>query len=172
MEKWKDVIGYEGYYQVSNLGRVRSVDRIVRHSKNSTMKQKGRILSLTPRGKCNHLLATLHKDGHRWTASVHRLVLASFVGPCPEGKECLHGPAGVADNSVSNLKWGTSSENHYDMHRRDCTHNGVPVVCSDGREFINMAIAAEESGCNYNNIWKCCNGRRKTTGGYSWKYKE
>ena len=171
MEKWKDVIGFEGLYQVSNLGRVKSVDRVVRHNLGGPKKVRGRILRLRSRGKCGHFAVNLHKDGHGWTASVHRLVLASFVGPCPEGKECLHGAAGISDNSVSNLKWGTREENQYDRHR-DGTYNGVPVIRNDGVEFISQTVAAEESGCKQQDIWRCCKGRRKTTGGYSWKYKE
>ena len=171
MERWKNVIGYEGYYQVSNLGRVRSLGRVVRHQKGGPMKLVGRVLRSTPGGRCGHLQVKLCKDRYVWHVLVHRLVLTAWIGSCPEGFECLHGPAGVSDNSVSNLRWGTRKENELDKIR-DGTHNGVPVIRSDGVEFISMTAAAKESGCSKERICDCCKGRQKTTGGYSWKYKE
>lgn len=171
MEKWKDIEGYEGYYQVSNRGRVRSVDRIVRHSKGGPYKLKGRILRPRPVDKYGHVQVFLCKNGLQRSAYIHRLVLAAFVCPCPAGKECLHGAAGISDNSIGNLKWGSRSENQLDKNRRDRTGNGVPVVCSDGRKFINISVAAEKTGCDASNICKCCRGIYKTTGGYSWRYK-
>lgn len=54
--------------------------------------------------------------------------------------------------------------------RRDGTHTGRPVRRSDGIEFISMSVAAEETGCWCQHIWKVCNGRLKTTGGYGWEY--
>ena len=171
MERWKDITGFEGLYQVSDLGRVRSVSRVIPHKRFGTWKVRGRILRLRSSGRCGHLKVNLHKDGHGWSARVHRLVLVAFVGPCPEGKECLHGPAGVSDNSIPNLKWGTRSENQLDKHRRDRTGNGRIVIRSDGVEFISQTVAAEKSGCWHQNICKCCKGHIKTTGGYGWKYK-
>ena len=169
IERWRDVAGYEGFYQVSDQGRVRSVSRVVPHKRYGSMKLKGRILRPGPCGS-GHVQVVLCKDGVKRYALVHRLVLASFVGPCPAGKECLHGPAGVSDNSVSNLKWGSHKENGSDM-RRDGTHNGRAVIRSDGVEFINMHVAAEGSGCSNSGICDCCNGRGKTAGGFGWRYK-
>ena len=118
MEHWKDIEGYEGYYQVSDQGRVRSISRVVSRSGGSPMKLRGRVLRPGLCSKYGHVQVVLCKDGFQRDAKVHRLVLAAWVGPCPSGCESLHGPAGVSDNSVSNLSWGTRSENHYDTHRR------------------------------------------------------
>ena len=170
MEKWRDVIGYVGYYQVSDRGRVRSVDRVVRHPRGGPTKLKGRILRPRPSGKYGHVKVVLCKGGFQRSAYIHRLVLAAWVGPCPEGCECLHGLGGVSDNSVSNLQWGNHSENELDK-RRDGTDKSVPVIRSDGAEFISIAAAAKESGCDQSSICACCKGRIKTTGGFGWKYK-
>lgn len=169
MEQWRDVIGYEGYYQVSNLGRVRSVDRVVRHSRGGTRKLKGKILRLSPMDGGGHLAVHLCKKGTRLDIGVHRLVAAAWIGPRPIGQQVRHGSNGVSDNSVSNLCYGSCQEDCLDK-RRDGTHGGKAVRRSDGEVFINMRVAAEESGCRHQNIWAVCNGINKTTGGYGWGY--
>lgn len=169
-EQWRDVIDFEGSYEVSNLGRVRSLDRVVYHPRSGTMKLKGRVLR-SPPDKDGHLIVGLHEGGVRCTRQVHQLVMATWIGPCPEGQEVCHGPKGVSDNSVGNLSYGTRGENCLDK-RRDGTHGGRAVRRSDGKEFINMQIAAEETGCRFQSIWRVCKGNRKTTGGYGWEFIE
>jgi len=169
MERWRDVVGYEGHYQVSDLGRVRSVDRVVPHGRHGTMKLVGKIRRSVPDSKSGHLSVKLCKEGVPTLVYVHRLVLAAWVSPCPDGCEVCHGPNGVADNSISNLSYGTRSENHLDK-RRDGTNRGRRVARSDGVEFASMYEAAEESNCHSQSIWAVCKGKRKTSGGYGWRY--
>lgn len=169
LEQWRWVVGYEGSYQVSDHGRVRSVERVVRHYLGGPKKLKGKVLRAAPGNQYGHLMVNFSKEGIRRTATVHSIVAEAWIGPCPAGQQVRHGPNGVIDNSVRNLCYGTPSEDHLDR-RRDGTHGGVIVVRSDGVEFINMHVAAEESDCMYQHIWSCCNGRRKTTGGYGWAY--
>ena len=169
-EEWKDVVGYEGFYQTSNLGRVRSVDRIVPVTGQKSRRLKGLILrpSCTVYG---HFNVNLSKDGIERSIRVHRIVAEAWFGPYPEGKEVCHGPNGNKDNSITNLSYGTRSENL--LHkRRDGTHSGRPVRRSDGVEYISLAVAAEETGCFLTNIRKVCLGQRKSAGGYSWAYLE
>lgn len=168
MEKWRDVVGYSGYYQVSDLGRVRSVDRVVRDKRGGPRKLKGRFLRPRP-DKSGHLAVVLCNEGNQRTIYVHRVVAAAWIGPCPDGQQVKHGPNGVADNSVANLCYGTRSEDGLDK-RRDGTHGGRADRRSDGKEFINMRVAAEETGCDYRGIWNVCNGKNKTAGGYGWEY--
>ena len=111
MERWRDVIGFEERYQVSDLGRVRSVSRVVPHKQFGTFKQEGRILRLLP-NKAGYLSVSLCKGGFQQSMLVSRLVLEAWVGPCPEGQVCFHGPAGVSDNSVSNLRWAQTNSGH------------------------------------------------------------
>ena len=169
MERWKWVVGYEGLYEVSDLGRVRSVDRVVKHYRGGPKKLAGKILRFGPSGRAGHLMVSLCKEGVQRKGHIHRLVAVAWIGPCPEGCEVRHGPNGVADNSVSNLSYGTRSENHLDK-RRDGTSRGKRVRRSDGVEFASMHEAAEESCCKYQHIWHVCNGQRKTAGGYGWRY--
>lgn len=109
-ENWRPVSGYEGAYEVSDQGRVRSLDRIARDGK----RLRGRVLRpfVMPTG---HVRAVLVKDGVRRTLKVHRLVLQAFVGPAPEGTEALHRDGNAGNNTLSNLRWGTKSENSRDQ---------------------------------------------------------
>ena len=104
-EIWELVIGWEGLYEVSNQGRVRSLDR----EKITGRKVKGKILCLA--NIKGYLTATLCKDGRSYPRKVHHLVLEVFVGPCPEGYQCNHKNGIKADNKPENLEWVTPSEN-------------------------------------------------------------
>lgn len=103
-EVWKPVVGFEGLYEVSNLGRVLSLPR-----QNTT----GGIISQRP-CKSGHLTVSLWKGGKGKTHYVHHIVLEAFVGECPTGEQCRH-LDGVPDNNrLDNLKWGTRAENYED----------------------------------------------------------
>ena len=169
LERWKWVFGYEGYYEVSELGRIRSVDRVVPCKRNGSKKLKGRTLKGNPSDRYGHLTVSLWKNKVEWKIHVHRLVALAWLGPCPPNQEVRHGPNGVADNSVGNLSYGTRCENNLDM-RRDGTHTGKAVRRSDGVEFVNMCVAAEESGCACQSICAVCRGKCKSAGGYGWEY--
>ena len=109
-EIWKDVLGFEGKYQVSNLGRVKSLDRYVRlvaQGVETKRLAKGKMLrpgSL----KSGHVSVAIGRNNSRL---VHQLVLETFIGPCPEGFEVLHLNHKPNDNRLCNLCYGTRSEN-------------------------------------------------------------
>ncbi len=90
-EIWKYIPGYEGIYQASNLGQIRSI--------------------LRPR------TLGLYEDGKQKRLSIHRLILETFIGPCPLGMECRHLDGNPQNNKLNNLKWGTHSENSQDSIR-------------------------------------------------------
>lgn len=117
-EQWKPVVGYEGFYEVSDKGRVRSLTRVVQTRLGHSTTYQGRILRQHAR-PTGHLDVGLMRSGHRVTAKVHRLVLTAFVGPDPEGMECCHNNGNPADNRVENLRWDTTAAN-----RRDCVNHG------------------------------------------------
>lgn len=170
-ESWRDVIGFEGLYQVSNLGRVQSVDRCVKHSCNATRKQSGRVLKLFRNNKYGHLGVGLCKNGIRSSLLVHRVVLNAWVGPCPENHECCHKDGNPINNSINNLRWGSKSSNQKDRYKHNPKHpNARCVRRSDGIEFESIRTAATVTNCGFQNVWSVCNGKRKTTGGFGWKY--
>lgn len=112
-EVWADIPGEEDYYQVSNLGRVRSKDRFVRRSCGGEKRVAGQILSqlITPNGYCQ---VFLWRGGKRRVFLVHKLVLLAFVGACPDNMETRHINSIRTDNRLCNLAYGTHSENVID----------------------------------------------------------
>lgn len=109
-ETWKDVEGCEGAYQVSNWGRVRSLDREVPHSSGGLARLRGRILK-PQRGGAGYLHVTLRGDGEWSHVDIHRLVLDAFMGPAPDGHECNHIDGDKANNHIDNLEWVTHGAN-------------------------------------------------------------
>jgi hypothetical protein len=116
-ECWLPVVGFEGQYEVSCLGQVRSVDRIVVFCDGRKRFARGRIRKSHPFTDRGYRAVTLCSENHCRPHSVHVLVLTAFVGPPPSGTECLHDNDIADDNRLSNLRWGTRSENLYDMVR-------------------------------------------------------
>jgi len=111
MEIWKPVVGYEGLYEVSNLGRVKSLDRVINHKRLKKQTIKGREMKSACVGRTNHRFVSLSKDGKAKAQLIHRLVLISFVGNCPEGMECSHLDGNAENNRLDNLIWETPKEN-------------------------------------------------------------
>jgi hypothetical protein len=174
-ETWKDITGYEGYYQVSDLGRVRSLDRVITDCLNRTRRSKGRVLS-PGLSSSNHLLVMLCVECVHVSYLVHRLVARAFLGPCPEGHEVCHGPTGALDNTLKNLRYGTRSDNYQDRIR-DGVDNGKPVRRSDGRQFQSQKEAERLTRVNGSHIAAVCKktplpsgNPRLTAGGFGWEY--
>lgn len=117
-EQWRAVSGYEGMYEVSDLGRVRSLDRLVRSKKSATgfALRRGRVLR--PRRKpSGHIQVSLSRASAVVDVHVHRLVLEAFAGKCPPGLEALHADDVPENNMLTNLRWGTRAENIADRIR-------------------------------------------------------
>ena len=142
-EIWKDIPGYEGFYQVSNMGRVRSLDRYIQCSKNPAAKQplRGRIKRFYKIGKAGYLTVGLCKLGKSKTSYVHYLVLLAFIGPCPGGMQACHFPdKNPSNNHLTNLRWDTVVNNHADkkIHGTQCmgeTH-GVSKLTDEAVAYI------------------------------------
>jgi hypothetical protein len=116
VEIWRPVVDFEGSYEVSNMGRVRSVDRIV-----NGQHLRGRIRKLITCPPIGHQELCLSKGGVLCHVQVHIVVLEAFVGPCPPGLHCLHINDDVTDNRLANLQWGTRklSREAYNAYQRE-----------------------------------------------------
>lgn len=117
LELWKPVTGCEGRYEVSNLGRVRSLDRYVRTAFNPRL-TRGRVLRGFAGDRRHYPNVVIEGK----SILVHRAVLEAFVGPCPDGMECRHLNGDRRDNRLGNLAWGTRQENMADnvLHNKTC----------------------------------------------------
>lgn len=109
IELWEDVKDYKGIYSISNLGRIKRILNSSETNSEGILK-----LQINPYG---YSQITLCKNGHRRTLKLHRLVLESFIGNCPNGMECCHMDGNKQNNQLTNLRWGTKSENAQDAIR-------------------------------------------------------
>ena len=133
MTKWKDHPDYVGYYQVSDNGRVRSVDRLVNCDYGQRVSH-GKELTLGDRGD-GRMIVAFWRDNKQKMMRVHRLVLETFIGPCPDGMECRHLDGDAANNNISNLAWGTRKENDADKVAHGTTARGEQQGASKLREW-------------------------------------
>lgn len=197
-EIWKDVVGYEGLYQVSNLGRVKSVARYIdRHAKHVIHKKyiKEKILK-----QCNNAAGypcvNLCNKGIHKTSRVHRLVAIAFI-PNPENKEQInHKDGNRANPNVNNLEWVTNTENQIHSWKylnRVNPHKGKKfseetkrkmklhwkthlnarakkVYCVELNKYFNSVNDACRELKIARHIHECCEGERHTCGGYHWMW--
>ena len=122
-ERWLPIPDFEGIYEVSNYGRVRSLNRIILTSDRRKLHLKGRIKKPTPNIKSGHLLIMLWKDNVQYPKFVHQLVSAVFIGPCPPGQETRHKDSNPMNNNDWNLHYGTRSDNMQDMVKAGRNHH-------------------------------------------------
>ena len=130
LEQWRPVVGYEGRYEVSDLGRVRSLDRI----RSNGRKWRGRVLRPVPMER-GYLSVNLWLDNTPRMHLTHRLVLAAFEGPAPEGSEGRHLDGNPSNNALFNLAWGTHSENQYDQVSHGTHHHAALEHCPAGHPY-------------------------------------
>jgi hypothetical protein len=127
MEIWKDIPSFGWHYQASNLGNIRSKDRIVKKFSifgNRIVGQfyEGRLLK--PHNSKGYKIVRLGYEKQKITVGVHRLVLMAFVGDCPEGMECCHNNGISDDNRIENLRWDTHKNNNKDRKRHGTYKTG------------------------------------------------
>ena len=155
-EVWKDISGYEGLYQISNLGRVKSLRRSKWNGR-SWIELKERILklfTLKPRG---YKFVLLCKNSRYKNCYIHRLVLGAFVGPCPEGMESCHFPdRDPSNNRLDNLRW--------DVHKNNIADAKIhgTLVGSKGKILGEKNPNARLSECEVIKIRILYDGRKCT----------
>lgn len=130
-ENWLPIPGYEDY-EVSDQGRVRSLERSVRSRWGTPKALKARVLKQPSQGR--YFVVTLYRDRKPKCCLVHRLVLLAFRGPCPDGHEGLHFDDDPTNNRLDNLRWGTRSENAKDCLRNGNHWRGNATHCPNGHE--------------------------------------
>lgn len=167
-EAWKDIEGYEGLYQVSNLGRVKSLDHIIKTKRNKDMLIKGKIKTITI-GKDGYCVVNLqHKDSKK-LFKVHRLVAQAFI-PNPHNKtEVNHIDTNKTNNMVDNLEWVTSEENIQHAIDNGLIETGIKVVMDDSIVFDSIKQCAKFVGVDRQEIKRALKGIYKTVHGHTFK---
>lgn len=132
-EVWKPVPGYEGLYEVSNLGNVRSLARVDAQGGN----RRQRMLKPSRMDVRGHRGIKLRRDGAVKSRYVHQLVLEAFIGPRPDGMEACHWNDIPDDNRLENLRWATKSANRHDCVRNGGDPNARKTHCHRGHPFNN-----------------------------------
>lgn len=181
-EKWKDVVGYEGCYVVSNFGRVASLLRNVKHSNSVNKTIHQRIMSLKTR-KNGYISVCLYNNGEGKDCLVHRVVAKAFI-PNPENKPQIdHIDRNRSNNNASNLRWCTGSENMSNPltkpflkqinkgRKRSYAYHPVVALKNDTIVYMfEKLMDCQNYGFNYTVVSSICSGRRKTHKGYTFMY--
>lgn len=171
MEKWKDIQGYEGLYQISNLGNVKSI-------------KKGIIIGDVIKGGYRRI--PLYKNGKYKRFMIHRLVAEAFVKNPDNKPEIDHIDGNPLNNKVDNLRWCNHTENlnnpitlkrksiaakgnHMTGRFGALHHNSKKVLCIETKTVYG-GIAEAERKTGVTHISMVCGGKRKTAGGYHWQY--
>jgi len=190
MEIWKDVVGFEGYYQVSSLGRVRSLDRVITNKRGIMTNLKGFVKKLTPDSK-GYMVVTLSRNGKDTCGFVHRLVAEAFI-PNKEKLPFINHKDEVKDNNnVGNLEWctceynnryGTGPDRVKNKIRKLGQMRAVVQLTLSGKkvnEYESISDASRKTGVILQNIFQAANGgynmhgkwiRVNTAGGYKWRW--
>ena len=159
LEFWKDIPGYEGLYQVSNWGRIKSLARGGR-GRNAI----DYIMTYFGTDKDGYKTVVLTKDGKGHIKKVHRLVAMAFL-PNPEELPCIdHINQRRHDNRVCNLQWISAAQNTI----KDC---GKKPRCVETKKwYVSLSEAQRQTGIDRRSISRCCEGQQKTAGKLHWEW--
>lgn len=176
--EWKPIKGFEGLYEVSNTGMVRSLDH-ERKNKNGSYIQNGKILKIGINKRTGYLMVSLSKDGKSKTQYIHKLVANAFIENPKEYKCINHLDENKNNNNVENLEWCNHkiNDNHGTRNERISKKLSKKIKQYDLKgNYIkswNSSVEIEKTiGIDQSNICLCCNGKRNSVGGYLWRYAE
>ena len=174
-EIWKPVSGFDGYYEVSNLGNVKSIDRYIIDSRGRRRFFKGQVLK-TRHSHNGYVLCNLKKDGNNYNVRVNRLVAKAFVENPENYDEVNHIDFNKDNNKATNLEWCSNKYNINYTYKNDKSKSQKhvqkidPITMEVLDEYISLAEAARINKGRYQNISRCCKHDGYTHLGYMWRF--
>jgi len=185
MEDWRKIIGYENY-EISTLGRVRSLDRVGKRTLTTTRRLRGKILKPFPVNGGYLCVYLSNKEGIK-SFKVHRLVAIHYVQNENHKPEVNHINGNRQCNTVDNLEWCTKSENaihsYSKLGRVSLLKGKTGAMCVNSKKVCQYSVSGllikvwdslsevnKHLGIAGTNISRCCNGEFKTMGGYKWQF--
>lgn len=190
IEIWKDIKNFENQYQVSNFGRVKSLERVIKIKDKRKGEYYKKIICciLIPSvRKDGYVFVDLHKNNKKKAFKIHRIVAEAFIQN-PYNKPQVNHKNGIkSDNRVENLEWVTPHENMLHSYRvlhckrsegvrgKDTKKSKIVLQIKDGkiiRKFYGCPEASRITGIDRSQIQRCCGNKKyaKTAGGFQWKY--
>lgn len=173
-EIWKDIEGYEGLYQVSNLGRVKSLEKNIWNG--HSFRTKKEFIFVGGKDKRGYLYVILSKNGVKKIFKLHRLVAFSFIPNLYNKQEVNHINGIKTDNRVENLEWCTHKENiqHACKNGLRCYKkiNQYDLQGNLIKSWKSITEASNTLNINYISILNCCKNKTKKSHNYIWKYAD
>ena len=167
-EEWRDVVGYEGLYMVSNIGNVKSLKRTAK-SKNGSIRTVSEKLRKIDKNKSGYLMVILNKEGKRKGMKIHRLVAEAFIKNPYNLPQVNHRNEIKSDNRVENLEWCTQDYNNKYGTRTERTSKKVKCL-ETGVIYQSTMEVQRKLRFSSANISKCCRGKVKSCCGFHWEY--
>lgn len=184
-EIWKDIKGYEGFYQISNFGNVRSLDRKIKYKNNYRLFYGRNLIKIVDTK--GYYFVNLKKNSHNEIKRIHRLVAEAFIEN-PNKFPCInHIDGNKQNNHIDNLEWCSYKHNINEAFRLGLnryTHkenfkyeNKKKIIQYDlnfniVKKWESICEAARKTNISQSNISRCCNNKQKTAKKYIWKFEE
>ncbi len=165
VEIWKDIKGYEGLYQVSNLGRVRSLDHIYITKCGKRMLVKGQMKKPSSDND-GYMFVLLRRNGKQKRCAIHRLVAKAFITNQYNKPEVNHIDAVKSNNRVDNLEWVTGKENIQHAMDKGLMTKGTLIIMDGKIVFSSITKCAKHLGVDNHEIRRALNGEYKTVHGH------
>jgi len=183
IEIWKEIQGYEGSFEASNLGHIKSLSRYVKHPKGGLKKIRERILK-QQNGTNGYFIVSLNGV----SKTVHRLVASAFILNSENKAEVNHIDGNKKNNRIDNLEWATISENRFHAYKnglqkapfsmlgrkgKNCPNSkSVAKILQNGEKvfYDSLTIAQNKTKIDRSSIRRCIVGQQNHAGGYKWEY--
>ena len=191
-EEWRDIVGFEGFYKISNLGRVKSMSRTIYTGRNlSTVRTQNETILAGGKYRGGYFHVGLYLNGSQFIRKVHRLVCSAFIDNIYDKPQVDHIDGDKTNNKVSNLRWVTGAENIQNpITMKIMKNNGSYLRGRFGKDspfsksivqknflgdtvrvWDSMSEIKSELGYSMASISMCCNSKRNSAYGFAWSFK-